>query len=737
MIGWSLGILVNSLLNLIDAIAVGQLFFPAGDPFFGRFALDGVGLYLMVTSAAQAVLPLFTSFRGAVAAGMMAECLPFINQIVRQISRETADQDEAVRVATVLTAFVVHTLTIAAAFFLLAILRLDRVAQRCPKQVLLGAMGGIGVFLVRTALEQAMIRDGSAAKQAGIVAAGAVPAVLTIWSRRRNGLKSPFLVPVSLISLMALFYTVALLLGYSVKELRTLGWVIAGPAQTENPFRLYSFLSLRLVDWPAVFGCWQSFLASAAFAMLQLPINVPSFGRSTRQPVSLRREFLANAAANVVTSVVGMQPSYFMYTPSVLLVQAGADHRYCSYGLALTTGLALFFGLGLVAYIPIPAVLFLLFYLGFELALEATIDSRRFAHPLDQLQIAAMMVVMAAFGFAQGLLCGLGLAFIRLAWEGRSLTGSVRTLDLVYVVDGWQNLVRYGPAEDAFLSLLRESEVTCLALPSFYSFANQAESAEAMRNLLCDIDCTRYVIVDLTQAAGHIPMGMLEAIEETLGEMMRPWIGAIVIVSREERCKRISLSNGEVVKVVPSLIDAVVWIDRIMMLELDIDLVRAPPAMDESEADLESSQAPLIPHHTIPFYTNHSALLSAARNKSVAFAALEAACLESFGPLETVTVPAGTILWHPQERLRAIYILTSPASRIVEFCGPQQQRRRWGGGRAWIGVREVMDPVAATETTCVVLTDCRVMILPDAIAHRHASAILSLFPTELNLDCRS
>jgi hypothetical protein len=232
-------------------------------------------------------------------------------------------------------------------------------------------------------------------------------------------------------------------------------------------------------------------------------------------------------------------------------------------------------------------------------------------------------------------------------------------------------------------------------------------------------------------------MGMLEAIEEVIVEMMRPWIGAIVIVSREGGCKRIGEGKAEIVKVVPSLIDAVVWIDRIMMLELDIDLVGAPPADEPEEADLESSRAPLITHDTISFYTTHSALLSAARNKSVAFAALEAACLESIGSLESVTVPAGTILWHPQERLKAIYILTSPASLIVEFCGPQQQRRRWGGGRAWIGGREVMDPVAATETTCVVLTECRVMILPDALAHRHASAIRSLFPTETNLDCRS
>src|SRR5690606_17597192 len=115
--------------------------------------------------------------------------------------------------------------------------------------------------------------------------------------------------PITLISVIALFYVMAFVLGYSMSELRDADWLIPGPSSNIFPFRIYKFWSLNLVDWKLIWKVTPIILGSSLFAMMHLPINAPSFSRSSKQSFNMNRELITNGVINLVTSLFGLLPS--------------------------------------------------------------------------------------------------------------------------------------------------------------------------------------------------------------------------------------------------------------------------------------------------------------------------------------------------------------------------------------------------------------------------------------------
>lgn len=701
---WSLAVFVNTLLNLIDAIAIGQLIFPRTDAFFQRFTIDAICLYLVATAAAQLLYPALTSFGSAVTAGMMGESMPFLNAMLMVIKKaylsrhpeEGVDLEQMM--PTVLAGLVLHALSIAAFFFILYAFRLGDLVRRFPKYVLLGAMGGIGLFLAQTAIEQAGLAHH------WLILSGAIPALSVVFAKRR--ITNPFIVPVTVISVMAVFYLWSWAFGHTWSDLRAGNLLIPGPSSRVPPFRIYRFWSLPSVDWSIILQTLPTILASSVFAMLHLPINAPSFARSSKQSFQMNRELLANGLINLFTASCGLLPSYFIYTASVLFIQAGADSKACSFILALATGGSTAFALPYIRYIPTAAVLFLLFYLGLELLTESLVDGWELTTRREYTIVIMMMASMMGLGFAQGLLLGILVAAASTLYDIHRLKAQRIDPQPKIVSDkSWTVVNTYSPAENGFLDAL-QSEIIIVKLEGYYHFLNTERVLEQIRTAI-QHSAPRFTVIDLSKAL-RLDLNMVEGLQELLLSELNGDPQTTVIVSTSRRLSRMEANCRGRIKLLPKLCEAIGWVNRLQLMDLTLEQMEAA-AYEPGQAISESASLLSLESGELKGHARRSGRVDRARARYQRLLEQEQALLSLIESKNLIDIQASMVLWHPGERLEGVYIVEFGC--LEEYC-PQSLEpiRRYHRG-AWIGLEQVLNG-DITLTTCVAAMASQVRMVP-------------------------
>lgn len=123
-------ILICLVVNLLDATSYGYIIFPISHPFFAKFGLDGISMFLWGAAISQLLFSMFSSFKRGVTASMMVELIPYMNAICL-IVYSTAP--EASVMPTVFFIFIAGTFLIGLAFYLMAALNFDRFVYQVPK----------------------------------------------------------------------------------------------------------------------------------------------------------------------------------------------------------------------------------------------------------------------------------------------------------------------------------------------------------------------------------------------------------------------------------------------------------------------------------------------------------------------------------------------------------------------------------------------------------------------------
>ncbi|PJF17608.1 hypothetical protein PSACC_02559 [Paramicrosporidium saccamoebae] len=417
IISWLLAVFVSTLLNLMDAVTYGRLLFPTHIPLFSQYDFHGVSMYLLCTTTAQLVISVMSSFkRGATACGMV-ESIPFFHAISIATARRVMEEDRMM--ATILTAYMLVAVCTALFFLGLALLNMDKMVHKFPRVVLVGSMGGIGLFLIVTGLEISLNETFSVWKwyrlfsswvTFGLWSIGILASVVALIAESKY--KVPFVTPILSLLLLVGFYLVILPLNYTMDDLREFGWLLRPPEHRSHPLDIYALFSPRNTDWVTIFTLIPVILGAALFGSLHVPINVPSFARLTNQTFSMKRELFTQSISNMITSIVGFVPNYFVYTNSLLFLRAGGTHRFSGLLLAASTGMMLFYGLGALGYIPTVIVMFLVLYLGVGLVWEATYESFWLCSRTEYAMIWLTMMAMQLMGFVSGLFVGVSLAAI-------------------------------------------------------------------------------------------------------------------------------------------------------------------------------------------------------------------------------------------------------------------------------------------------------------------------------------
>lgn len=580
VLGWVLGALVNTLLNLMDAATYGGLLFPVQAPLFAGYGFLGVSMYLLCTTVSQLVVSLFSSFRRGATACATVETIPFYHSISFAVANRVIDSPVSM-ISTILAAYALIAVTTGLIFLTLAMLNLDRLVHKFPRVVLVGSMGGIGVFLVQVGLEMAARESLTLASLGRLFASWVtvglwVPAMAAAVASLMAELRwrVPFVTSIAAGGLFLGFYLVALLVPYSLDQLRDLGWLMSGPEiDSGGPLEVYKIFSPAAINWTVLIRVLPTVVGAALFGSMHVPINVPSFARLTNQAFSMRRELFTQAFSNWLSAGLGFIPNYFVYTNSLLFYRAGGRHRVAGLLLAFCTGCVLWRGLHVLNYVPTLIALYLLFYLGASLLWEA-LTSFHLCSLQEYCIVWLTMTAMSVTGFLPGILVGIFLAGIH-SWyyvkiHPRRLEIAPRSRTIVSPADEW-------------LAAQIKGHCLVVSLEGSIYFANSVE--ELLKLTFTSLECS-VVLVDL----GRVSFVDLNAREAFLAIFTSGLLGDLRLICLGVEDERLRRGLDRYAHITVSDEDVPTWYRRLAMERLGRDQMATPPKGPAGDNDEEEAR---------------------------------------------------------------------------------------------------------------------------------------------------
>jgi SulP family sulfate permease len=154
--------------------------------------------------------------------------------------------------ATVITSYALSSIITGVIFLLLGMLRLGDLVSFFPRSILLGCIGGVGVFLVLTGLEVSAGLGSSITWGLETIERLIYPSTMILWVLPlslsvslmvvRKYLKHPVVMPAFFVLIVAIFYIVfAALPRVSMADLEQHGWVFKAPAAGVPFYNFYSY----------------------------------------------------------------------------------------------------------------------------------------------------------------------------------------------------------------------------------------------------------------------------------------------------------------------------------------------------------------------------------------------------------------------------------------------------------------------------------------------------------------
>lgn len=436
-------VILGLFLNILDGVSYGMITFPTSLPIFSTFGGDGVSMFFVTCVISQLVYTLGGSIFKGGNGSMMIEVVPFYHIIVKDIIRVVGEDNTTSLIATTMVAFALSSILAGLMFWLLGAFHLGILISYFPRHILVGCIGGVGVFLIETGIavtagleSESGIRYNwetvqqltSSAETAFQWLLPLIQAVLlNVISSRCH---SPLLIPMYFLVVLALFYVISLgILRLDMTTLWDRGWVFDIQEAANAPFYRYlTYFDVTQTNWTALWATLQTQMALVFFGILHVPLNVPALGVTIGEDnVDLDKELKAHGISNVTAGFLGTVPNYLCYVNSVMFYRVGGGSRLSGIMLAAGTTIVLLIGPSPIGYLPIMVVGALIFVLGIDLVREALWDTWSRVNWLEYVTILIIVVAMTLTDFVIGCLVGLALACIFFVMQ-TSRRNAVRTV---------------------------------------------------------------------------------------------------------------------------------------------------------------------------------------------------------------------------------------------------------------------------------------------------------------------
>ncbi|KND02916.1 uncharacterized protein SPPG_01997 [Spizellomyces punctatus DAOM BR117] len=721
--GWIMAalpaVVLALILNLLDAMSYGIIIFPSSDEHMPDTAIQaGISMFLTSTLISQLVYTLGGSaFKGAVGS-MMIEVMPFLHIMCRTVEEHMNGADSKAILATIMVAYAMSTLMTGIVFFLLGAFKLGNLIQFFPRHILVGCIGGIGLFLILTGIEvtTGIPNEYSLEWIRNIF----TPSALMLWGSSlglavclkimQRRIHHPLFVPMFYVAVPVVFFIIVLVARIPMDELRRSGWLFPMPEGEPAPFyEFWTYYDFGKVDWTALPATIPTQLALTFFGILHVPINVPALAVSTHQDVDLNRELIGHGISNFVSGLFGATQNYLVYSNSILYIRSGGASITGGLLLALGTALVWIAGGKVVAFVPTIVVGALIFHLGIDLLKESVVDTWNTGiHTLEYLTILSIVTIMGVVGFTEGIVAGVILActFFVVMYARKSV------IRAVYTGSQLRSTVHRLYRQQCFLDQVGD-QIHCIKLQGFMFFGTINQLDVYMQNVLNENPRIRYIVLDFSLIYG-IDYSALESFHR-IKRMLRERNTGLVfaglatvgrtlaqsgIFEHEEEQDALNVHNFG------NLNEALEWCENQLLVtyyvkqasrsssaaSLEIPRHTVPPALNDSGSVFGIShltprqqevhkaaskilkEDPLPPRPEREGFLPVAILLQAFSENAEYDAELLHFCE---GRFQRVTVAKGTILWFPGEEAKDLYVIEEGelALLIVEHHRSGQQMK--------------------------------------------------------------
>uniref|UniRef100_A0AAV1T700 Sulfate transporter n=1 Tax=Peronospora matthiolae TaxID=2874970 RepID=A0AAV1T700_9STRA len=423
--GWRRGVLdvvqavpsvaIVVLVNLMICVPFGLSFFPVEWHEMPVPRALGIQMFLLTSAICQFTFVALSNFDGAICQ-MMVENVPFMHTISMAIIQELGATNPSV-LPTILVTYALSSVVCGLLFFVLGYWKLGSIVYLFPKHIIVGAVGGIGAFVLQSGIENATGRafDWSWHGVKGLFdqtvvwlwVSSAILALILFFLARR--IKSPLFPPLFFVSIPPLFYVVLLLLGISTDTAREHGWFF-DRAPNVPFYSLWEQYDFSLVVWHVIPKHFGTIVGLTFFSLMHVPINIPSLSLTIDKEVDINDELVAHGISNTLGGLCGSVQNYLCYSTSALYYKCGGSGRRSGFVIGLILLFFFFVGPSAVSYLPRCMAGCVMMHLGWDLLKEALIDTYVQLDVLELGTVWAIAGTMTFWGMNQGLAVGALLA---------------------------------------------------------------------------------------------------------------------------------------------------------------------------------------------------------------------------------------------------------------------------------------------------------------------------------------
>jgi sulfate permease, SulP family len=527
------------------------------------FLSQGIALTLVGAAAMAVIGPMTLSYRGTLIQPQDVSTI-LLSISAGAIASQPAISAEAAFSTVVALAGVTSVATGVTAYAM-GVLKLGYLVRFVPFPVVSGFLAASGVLLVRGAY--GMVVPGGDGSLAAMIDTWplwlpwlAVSLVIVVVSRRfSSGLAIPLVLVLTLIA----FFAVTAAMGLNFAAMRDTGLLL-------GPFQGGSFaggLSLDLfkdVQWMEILAQAPVIATIIGVSMLGMLLNASGLELAIEREIDFERELKGVGLANVAAGMVGGLGGYHILSETLLARRFGLLGAAAGLGLAATMIFVLFFGAGVLSYLPIGLFAAVVFFLGFDLLLTAYYDHGLMMPRIELAIVVAMPVIALVFGFMVAV--GFGVAVAALLFV--IAYSRIDSTQISTNGANFQARVERSPDDRARLAEMGEC-VSVSRLEGFLFFGSASRLVERLQGRLEGGPAYRYAIVDLQRVVG-LDMSAWSAFERLGRSCGQLDIQMIVtglspdIAARFGRRKR---QGGQHFRLADSLDDVMLEIEDILLSE--------------------------------------------------------------------------------------------------------------------------------------------------------------------------
>eukprot|EP00929_Paragymnodinium_shiwhaense_P042670 TRINITY_DN22044_c0_g1_i1.p1 TRINITY_DN22044_c0_g1~~TRINITY_DN22044_c0_g1_i1.p1 ORF type:complete len:825 (-),score=84.57 TRINITY_DN22044_c0_g1_i1:90-2564(-) len=403
---------VTVLMTVVSAVTYGNIAFPGSQFAATTSTPNGMTIWLLATIAAQATVSLLSG-QSAVLGNPAVEVLPVLHAIYSQIAKDLPEDSGAdVFVGTCVATTFIATLSLGVLLLICSWLHLARYLRAIPLVVLKGALFGVSLFLLQSAIE---ISAPSGFSMHSRFQWGAAVVAGFVLFAIDDFLESPLGVAFVL-AFVAAIPCIAVAVDYaSLEDLRAQDWLYQDPSKAGGGLErwdlqlAHSYMALvPEINWtvvlkrvPAVLGLW---LAQALCTLTDLK----AIELLTRADMSVDREMRAIGFANIVSACMGAGwPVYMICSANVTCHKLGGRGKLVGGMVIVSSFAALFIIQQAVLWLPRTLPGCVSWWMGLSFMKETLVDMcRKNTAKSDIMIVCVMAIVMLATSFLDGLLLG-------------------------------------------------------------------------------------------------------------------------------------------------------------------------------------------------------------------------------------------------------------------------------------------------------------------------------------------